>query len=161
MARWPGAPRPQAWLTLATVRRVQGRYADSDLACQQVATNGAALHAQACLAENAARAGMLERILHRLLRDPVHHQRHVLRPRVLVARAQRNVDLCAPAEIVHQRAQRGGEPEVVEYLKTPPSRARLQGLLAAMGMSARAIRSSSWLSSRKFWPSDLRADRAC
>jgi len=54
----PGASRPQAWLTLATVRRVQGRYADSDLACRQVAGAGAALHATACLAENAALRGL-------------------------------------------------------------------------------------------------------
>ena len=54
----PGAqPRPQAWLTLATVRRVQGHYADSDAACKQVAASGAALHAEACLAENAALRG--------------------------------------------------------------------------------------------------------
>ena len=33
----------------------------------------------------------------------------------------------------------GIEPVVVEYLVTPPSRARLQGLLAAMGMSVREI----------------------
>ena len=56
----PGATRPQAWLTLATVRRVQGRYADSDLACRQVAGAGAALHATACLAENAALRGQFE-----------------------------------------------------------------------------------------------------
>ena len=53
----PGEPRPQAWLTLATVRRVQGRYADSDAACKQVARAGAALHANACAAENAALRG--------------------------------------------------------------------------------------------------------
>ena len=50
-------PRPQAWLTLATVKRVQGRYADSDRACKQVAASGAGLHAEACLAENAALRG--------------------------------------------------------------------------------------------------------
>lgn len=50
-------PRPQAWLTLATVRRVQGRYADSDAACEQVARAGAALHSAACLAENAGLRG--------------------------------------------------------------------------------------------------------
>ncbi len=33
----------------------------------------------------------------------------------------------------------GIEPVVVEYLVTPPSRTRLQGLLAAMGMSVREI----------------------
>ncbi|MES2994008.1 MAG: hypothetical protein V4844_21485 [Pseudomonadota bacterium] len=52
-----GAPRPQAWLTLATVRRVQGRYAESDAACAEVLRAGAALHANACAAENAALRG--------------------------------------------------------------------------------------------------------
>ena len=57
----PGELRPQAWLTLATVRRVQGRYAESDAACQQVARAGAALHANACAAENAALRGDVAR----------------------------------------------------------------------------------------------------
>jgi tetratricopeptide (TPR) repeat protein len=57
----PGAPRPQAWLTLATVRRVQGRYAESDAACVQVGRAGATLHASACAAENAALRGDVER----------------------------------------------------------------------------------------------------
>ena len=35
--------------------------------------------------------------------------------------------------------QSGEEPEVIEYLKTPPSRARLIGLIEAMGISARAL----------------------
>jgi Tfp pilus assembly protein PilF len=42
----------QAWLTLATVRRVQGRIAPSDRACDGVAAAGSLLHAQACRAEN-------------------------------------------------------------------------------------------------------------
>jgi len=33
----------------------------------------------------------------------------------------------------------GHEPEVVEYLKTPPSRAAMQALLKAMGMKPRDI----------------------
>jgi arsenate reductase len=33
----------------------------------------------------------------------------------------------------------GIEPEVIEYLKTPPSREHLQKLIAAMGVSARDI----------------------
>ena len=33
----------------------------------------------------------------------------------------------------------GEEPEVIEYLKTPPSRARLKELVAAMGISVRAL----------------------
>ena len=57
LARPSTTPQPQAWLTLATVRRVQGRYADSDAACKQVAASGAALHANACLAENAGLRG--------------------------------------------------------------------------------------------------------
>ncbi len=57
LARPSAQPRPQGWLTLATVRRVQGRYADSDAACRQVDLAGAALHAQACIAENAALRG--------------------------------------------------------------------------------------------------------
>jgi arsenate reductase len=33
----------------------------------------------------------------------------------------------------------GVEPEVIEYLKTPPDKARLQQLLAAMGIGAREL----------------------
>ena len=33
----------------------------------------------------------------------------------------------------------GAEPEVIEYLKTPPTKARLQELLAAMGIHVRAL----------------------
>jgi arsenate reductase len=35
--------------------------------------------------------------------------------------------------------QSGEEPEIIEYLKTPPSRARLTELIAAMGISVRAL----------------------
>jgi len=35
--------------------------------------------------------------------------------------------------------QSGEEPEVVEYLKTPPSREKLKELIAAMGIPARAL----------------------
>ena len=42
----------QAWLTLATIRRVQGRYADSDAACGAMKQLGADLYATACQAEN-------------------------------------------------------------------------------------------------------------
>jgi arsenate reductase (glutaredoxin) len=35
--------------------------------------------------------------------------------------------------------QSGEEPEVIEYLKTPPTRARLLELIAAMGISPRAL----------------------
>jgi arsenate reductase (glutaredoxin) len=35
--------------------------------------------------------------------------------------------------------QSGTEPEIVEYLKEPPSRKRLRELIAAMGISTRAL----------------------
>ncbi|MEO5881618.1 MAG: hypothetical protein ABIQ06_04325 [Caldimonas sp.] len=57
LARPGEAGRAQAWLTLATVLRVQGRYADSDGACRRLAATGADLHSGACLAENAALRG--------------------------------------------------------------------------------------------------------
>jgi hypothetical protein len=48
----------QALLTLATLRRVQGRYAESDAACRQLAaTRAAPPYARACLAENAGLQG--------------------------------------------------------------------------------------------------------
>lgn len=51
----------QAWLTLATVRRVQGRYADSDRACEGLLATGASLYARACQAENDSLRGEYER----------------------------------------------------------------------------------------------------
>jgi arsenate reductase len=35
--------------------------------------------------------------------------------------------------------QSGVEPEIIEYLKNPPDRARLLGLIKAMGISVRAL----------------------
>jgi tetratricopeptide (TPR) repeat protein len=63
----------QAWLTLATVRRVQGRYADSDRACGTLARAGAPFHAAACQAENTGLRGELDaarRSLRTLLAAP-------------------------------------------------------------------------------------------
>lgn len=47
----------QAWLTLATIRRVQGRYDASDRACQALMGLGAGVYGPACLAENEALRG--------------------------------------------------------------------------------------------------------
>ncbi len=47
----------QAWLMIATLHRLQGRYAASDAACAGVGRAGAALHAAACSAENDALRG--------------------------------------------------------------------------------------------------------
>lgn len=51
---------PQGWLTLATVRRVQGRYEPSDAACRRLADLGAGPYAVACLAENDSLRGRFE-----------------------------------------------------------------------------------------------------
>ena len=61
LARRSSIAQPQAWLSLATIRRVQGRYAESDAACRQVSAAGAAVHGSACMAENAALRGDVER----------------------------------------------------------------------------------------------------
>jgi tetratricopeptide (TPR) repeat protein len=53
--REPG--QAQAWLMLATLHRLQGRYGASDISCDGVARAGAALHAAACRAENDALRG--------------------------------------------------------------------------------------------------------
>jgi len=50
----------QAWLTLATIRRVQGRYVESDRACIGLSAAGAALYAQACQAENDGLRGQFD-----------------------------------------------------------------------------------------------------
>lgn len=63
----------QAWLTLATVRRVQGRYAESNVACQGLLAAGVRLESQACVAENASLLGDNEgarRSLQQLLEPP-------------------------------------------------------------------------------------------
>jgi len=73
LARPGGSRQPQAWLTLATVLRVQGRYADSDAACRSVGAAGASLYGSACLAENASLRGEVaaaRRAFEGLLADP-------------------------------------------------------------------------------------------
>ena len=57
LARPGGDRMAQAWLTLATVLRVQGRYAESDAACRRVGSAGVRVYSSACLAENAALRG--------------------------------------------------------------------------------------------------------
>jgi predicted Zn-dependent protease len=55
------ANQPQAWLTLATLRRLRGNYASSDQACNELGRQpGASVHAGACLAENQALRGQFD-----------------------------------------------------------------------------------------------------
>ena len=68
LSREPG--NPQATLTLATIARVQGRYADSDARCREVSVS---IYRDACLAENAALRGTPDegrRIVDALLSSP-------------------------------------------------------------------------------------------
>ena len=63
----------QAWLTLATIRRVRGRLAESDAACQATGRTGPAVYGIACLAENAALRGRHDEArasLRALLQEP-------------------------------------------------------------------------------------------
>lgn len=55
LARQPG--NAQAWITLATILRVRGRYVESDAACRALGRVGPALYGLACLAENAGLRG--------------------------------------------------------------------------------------------------------
>lgn len=48
---------PQASITLATILRVRGRYAESDAACRALGPAGQAFYETACLAENAGLRG--------------------------------------------------------------------------------------------------------
>ncbi len=68
------APRQaQAWLTLATIRRVQGRYRESTAACRALAAAINGTYAAACLAENEGLEGRFDAarsILARLVAAP-------------------------------------------------------------------------------------------
>lgn len=50
----------QAWLMVATLRRVQGRYSESDTACRGLQGLSAPIYANACLAENLALRGQTD-----------------------------------------------------------------------------------------------------
>lgn len=71
VGRDPG--RAQAWLMLATLHRVQGRYAESDAACRALAQLQAQPYGEACVAENLALKGEFDtarRKLQRLAAQP-------------------------------------------------------------------------------------------
>jgi hypothetical protein len=64
----------QAWLTLATILRVRGRYAESDAACRALGRVGPPLYGLACLGENAGLRGdpaSARDTLRGLLADPM------------------------------------------------------------------------------------------
>jgi hypothetical protein len=61
LARADANQAPQAWLTLATIERVQGHYAASDQACAALIGSAADRYGVACLAENAGLRGDVAR----------------------------------------------------------------------------------------------------
>jgi hypothetical protein len=91
----------QAWLTLATVRRVQGRYAESDAACRGLQAAGVRLESQACLAENDSLRGNAD-----AARDSL--QQMLAAPRL--PSSTRSWLLTTLAEL----EQRAGRPDVAE-----------------------------------------------
>lgn len=91
----------QAWLTLATVRRVQGRYGPSDAACRGLLAAGVSLEGQACLAENEGLRGHVD-----AARDSL--QRLLASPRLPAS--TRSWLLTTLAEL----EQRAGRPDVAE-----------------------------------------------
>ena len=89
----------QAWLTLATVRRVQGRYAESDKACAALALTGAGMYAQACQAENDSLRGDVDgarATLQRLLALP--HSRAPVRNWLMTTLAEVEARAGRPVE---------------------------------------------------------------
>jgi arsenate reductase len=50
-----------------------------------------------------------------------------------------NPNCGTPRNTLAMIRQSGKEPQIIEYLKTPPSRARLVELIAAMGIPVRAL----------------------
>jgi tetratricopeptide (TPR) repeat protein len=71
LARQPS--NAQAWITLATIHRVRGRYDESDAACRALGRVGPALYGLACAAENAGLRGNHDEArgaLKALLQDP-------------------------------------------------------------------------------------------
>lgn len=91
----------QAWLTLATVRRVQGRYAPSDAACRGLQAAGVRLEAQACLAENDSLRGRTDAARSSL-------QQLLAAPRLTASRRSWLLTTLAEVE------QRDGRPEAAE-----------------------------------------------
>jgi hypothetical protein len=53
----PAASQAQAWLTLATIERVQGNYAAAEAACKSIAASDAQLYAKACFLETISLRG--------------------------------------------------------------------------------------------------------
>lgn len=60
-------------------------------------------------------------------------------PLLLTVTIYHNPKCGASRNVLAMIRERGEEPVVIEYLKTPPTRERLQKLIAAMGVPARTL----------------------
>ncbi len=62
----PAASHAQAWLTLATIERVQANYSAAEAACKSINTSAAQMYAQACLFETKSLQGLWDESRHGL-----------------------------------------------------------------------------------------------
>jgi hypothetical protein len=113
LAREPD--RAQAWITLATILRVRGRYGESDAACRALGRAGPALYGVACLAENAGLRGdhtAARDALRGLLSDPALQgaQRAAVRQWLLttLAEVEELAGRPAAAEACYRQAMQAG-----------------------------------------------------
>ena len=151
----------QAWITLATLHRVRGRYSESDAACRALGRFGPALYGLACLAENAGLRGNYDEArgaLTNLLADPLLQAREQAGTRQWLLTSLAEVEELAgrpvEADAAYRRAlqaeragyvllaysdylQRAGRPgEITALLNT---QARSDAVLLRMAIAARGL----------------------
>lgn len=159
LARQPS--NAQAWITLATIYRVRGRYNESDAACRALGRVGPALYALACLAENAGLRGNYDEArgaLKNLLDDPQLQTREQASTRqwllTSLAEIEELAGRPAEADATYRRAlqaersgylllaysdylQRAGRPQEIPALLA--TEARSDAVLLRMAIAARGL----------------------
>ncbi|MET3496312.1 tetratricopeptide repeat protein [Variovorax boronicumulans] len=159
LARQPS--NAQAWITLATIHRVRGRYNESDAACRALGRVGPALYALACLAENAGLRGNYDEargVLKNLLDDPQLQTREQAGTRqwllTSLAEIEELAGRPAEADATYRRAlqaersgylllaysdylQRAGRPQEIPALLA--TEARSDAVLLRMAIAARGL----------------------
>ena len=159
LARQPS--NAQAWITLATVLRVRGRYGESDAACHALGRVGPALYGLACIAENAGLRGNHDEArgtFKELLRDPRLQAREQAGTRqwllTSLAETEELAGRPADAEDAYRRAlqaersgylllaysdylQRAGRPEEIPALLR--NEARSDAVLLRLAIASRGL----------------------
>lgn len=151
----------QAWITLATIYRVRGRYNESDAACRALGRVGPALYGLACMAENAGLRGNHDEArgtLKKLLDDPQLETREQAGTRqwllTSLAEIEELAGRSAEADAAYRRAlqaersgylllaysdylQRAGRPKEIPALLD--TEARSDAVLLRMAIAARGL----------------------